>query len=142
MHARRFVAVGVVTAAVVLAAACGDSSGSDRPTADPTQSGGSDGPLTDEDPSQRRPTLAVYEVTGPGTADITYDPGDGPEVTEEEVELPWRKEVTVDNRLDLTVTAIVPGFDVNSEPFTCRIILDGEEIAQESELHAVTCHGF
>ena len=73
----------------------------------------------------------VYEVTGSGSAAVTYTEAGTSPKSERNVELPWRKEFTLGSETPLlSVTGI--HFGTSSTELTCRITLDGKEIAKRS----------
>jgi hypothetical protein len=77
----------------------------------------------------------VYELTGnTDTALVTYAVNIG--ASPEEVDLPWRKQVTVDNHSFLVTVLAV---HLRGGPLTCRILVDGREIAKNTSDNAVTC---
>ncbi|HEY8457461.1 MAG TPA: MmpS family transport accessory protein [Actinopolymorphaceae bacterium] len=90
-------------------------------------------------PPFKRKHTVIYEVTGPGKADIHYWNDDG-EVHLSKVSLPWRKKVTITGSVPLTLSAMVPGFETPAEPFTCTIVRDGKQVAKESKHLTVTCN--
>ncbi len=77
----------------------------------------------------------VYELTGStDTALVTYAVNAGASPTD--VDLPWRKQVTVDSRSFLVTVIAV---HLRGGPLTCRILVDGREIAKNTSDNAVTC---
>jgi len=74
----------------------------------------------------------VYEVTGDGPVSIVFLKEDGatPERATD-TDLPWRKELKMSEDAALvTVTAIRAGSD--SGTITCRLTIDGEEVAKKT----------
>lgn len=122
----------VLTAVIAgLAAGCGGSA--DTPSTQPSESLPSE--LRDT-----KPLTAIYEVDGPGKADMTYDTGSGPSADDNDAKLPWRKEVTVRDRRSAGLLSVVAmSFDAKS-PLTCRIVLDGEVIDEQTDFPGVSCH--
>jgi hypothetical protein len=76
----------------------------------------------------------VYEVTGDGSAIITYLAPGGPKP--DQVSLPWRQEVTVD-RGGFLATVFALRFEGGT--LGCRVLVDGQEVAKDSSDNAVTC---
>jgi hypothetical protein len=77
----------------------------------------------------------VYEVNGgTGPAIITYaiDAGASPN----EFSLPWRKEVSVDRKSFL---ATVFAIRLEGGQLTCRVLVDGQEVASNTSDNAVAC---
>lgn len=93
----------VLTSAIVgPVAGCGRSADSSRPSARPSESLPS--ALTDT-----KPLTAVYQVSGPEKADMSYDIGSGPSARDNGAKLQRRKEVKVRDRRSaglLSVTAM------------------------------------
>lgn len=116
----------------------GTSDGERAPAAAPTQAvaspartGEAAGPAS---PASGAHTV-VYELSGStDTALVTYAVNVG--ASPEEVDLPWRKQVTVDSHSFL-VTILAVHF--RGGPLTCRIVVDGREIAKNTSDNAVTC---
>ncbi|MFI5845997.1 MmpS family transport accessory protein [Catenuloplanes sp. NPDC051500] len=78
----------------------------------------------------------VYEVTGEGSAAITFTQAGRPTV-EGVAELPWRKEFTLGTETPLlNVTGI--RFGTTSAELTCRILLDGKEVTKRSATGTTT----
>lgn len=88
---------------------------------------------------------AVYEVTGPLPADITYEkvaPDSAAQTVSVEARktaLPWSATVDVPEDVDslrLTVTSV----DTENEAdFSCRILVDGREVARDSDSLYASC---
>ncbi|MDR7279412.1 MmpS family transport accessory protein [Catenuloplanes atrovinosus] len=69
----------------------------------------------------------VYEVTGSGSAAVTYTEAGTTPKSERDVNLPWRKEFTLGTETPLlSVTGI--HFGTDDAELTCRITLDGKEV--------------
>ncbi|GAA3240710.1 hypothetical protein GCM10017691_43120 [Pseudonocardia petroleophila] len=132
MHPVRLAAAVLATVLVASAAACVNrlppTAGS--PTAPPTTStAASAGPATPSPPSATEADASVtYEATGSGTAiTVDYSPdADGASDRIESVPLPFTKEVPVVGSPTLFEIVIVGGDNVG-----CRIVLDGQVVAQE-----------
>lgn len=78
----------------------------------------------------------VYEVSGgSGTADIIYSDADGAKETKK-VDLPWRTEMA---RTGVIFAAMVSGIGTDSNPLTCRILVDGHEAMKRTSAGFVTC---
>jgi Cell division protein len=76
----------------------------------------------------------VYEVTGEGTADIMYSDANAGLPQENDVSLPWTKELTVPASvlvLSLTATRADTTGQASGE-ITCRIVVDGKEVIKNS----------
>lgn len=97
----------------VVLAGCG--SGDSDPDADPA------GPPPTEQPEM----TAVYEVTGTGTAEVTYDVG-GPSRSES-VKLPWRTEVPVDGEPGIGLLSISV-MSSDAKNLACSITAEGLEV--------------
>ncbi|HEU5470112.1 MAG TPA: MmpS family transport accessory protein [Actinophytocola sp.] len=82
----------------------------------------------------------VYEVTGPGTSPaITLVDVDKP-VTENNVPLPWKKEVSAKRGTILSVMA-APDFNLEGadKTVTCTITVDGKEVDTQSDEVLASC---
>jgi hypothetical protein len=92
-------------------------------------------PPANAQPPGGRGHTVVYEVSGgSGSAIITYNAGGAP--TPDQVDLPWRTEVTVAGRVNLLMVFAV---HFSSDPLTCRILVDGQEVTTATSDNAVTC---
>jgi hypothetical protein len=76
----------------------------------------------------------VYEVSGDGSAIVTYLAPGGPKP--DQVSLPWRQELTVDRGSFL---ATVFAFRFEGGTIECRVLVDGQEVAKDSSDNEVTC---
>jgi hypothetical protein len=86
-------------------------------------------------------TLLVYEVSGQGHAMVNYiDPADPAAKILDDAPLPWRIELPRQPMAFVRVTAFRSSR--TSGELTCRILLDGKEIARSSDLaayHSASC---
>jgi hypothetical protein len=77
----------------------------------------------------------VYEVTGEGSAFITFATANG--ISQSQAKLPWSKEVTVGrNAFAISVLA----FQLTGNKVSCRVLLDGTEVAKEGPNRAASCN--
>lgn len=80
----------------------------------------------------------VLEVSGPATADITYGIG-ADQSQETDATVPWRKELTSDNAVLITVLLAQ---SKGTGPINCKITVDGAVVKQNTstgEFAIVTC---
>lgn len=76
----------------------------------------------------------AYEVTGAGNAIITFGSSNG--ISHDQAKLPWHKEVTVQQDSFLvSVLALALG----GQQLTCRVLVDGKQVAGATSDTAVTC---
>jgi hypothetical protein len=144
----RGLVIGVVAAALAVLCGLGGVAGFLLARdGDGGSSGGGSAPRT-QDPVSAEPTppsdspapggsahTVIYEVSGgSGPAIITYATDGAP--APEQVDLPWRKELTVTDRPNL---AMVFALQFSHAPLTCRILVDGQEVTTETSDNSVTC---
>lgn len=113
-----------------------DSLPTTAPTADlPTQkpSGDPTGPS-----SSGSGKVIRYEVSGSGQASITYTGGDG-KVVQDDVTLPWTKEVTTQENFFLASVIVLQLGGKNN--LTCTVSSDGKELRTRTSTGVVTCTG-
>jgi hypothetical protein len=75
-------------------------------------------------------STVVYEVTGDGSAAITFTEAGRPRA-EGTTQLPWRKEFTIGTETPL-LNVVGIHFGTSSSELTCRILLDGKEIVKRT----------
>jgi hypothetical protein len=76
-------------------------------------------------------------VTGAGHAIITFGSSNG--ISQDQATLPWHKEVTVQqNSFLVSVLALAVG----GQRLTCKVLVDGQQVAGASSDTAVTCTQF
>jgi hypothetical protein len=79
----------------------------------------------------------VYEVSGnTDSAFVTYAVNVNVGAAPEDIDLPWRKQVTVDSRSFLVTVLAV---HIRGGPLSCRILVDGREITKNTSDNTVTC---
>jgi hypothetical protein len=89
----------------------------------------------------------VYNVTGKGTADISYYQSDGSgkdvSITENNQKLPWTKTVTVKGDLSgFVVTATVSDFTKTISNMSCELSVDGKVVSTDKGNNSiVSCSG-
>lgn len=84
----------------------------------------------------------TYEVTGSGTADISYDHGNANSSRVEDTRLPWTKDVQINGVLKWT--SITVSLDSTGGSATCRIKKGSKVIAEDSATGAygiASCFG-
>jgi hypothetical protein len=90
-------------------------------------------------PTDGPPRAVVLEAGGGGgTAQVMYPGTSGfLDLQSEQVDLPWRKELTVPGQLSVLMTVI----SLTGDRVTCRVTLDGREVTSASGEGIVTCVG-
>ncbi|MGH8933017.1 MAG: MmpS family transport accessory protein [Egibacteraceae bacterium] len=88
--------------------------------------------------------VVVYEVSGPTQANnITYGANGSAGVAQEnEVTLPWRKEVTMEKGLGAVAVPQVTAQNAGDGTITCRISVDGEvvtEVTSQGQYAIASC---
>jgi hypothetical protein len=106
---------------------------STKPAAAPQQAAPSASPRPTASRTASRHTVA-YEVTGAGHAIITFGSSNG--ISQDQATLPWHKEVTVQqNNFVVSVLA----FALGGQKLTCKVLVDGKQVAGETSDAAVAC---
>ncbi|MCP3797640.1 MmpS family transport accessory protein [Allokutzneria sp. A3M-2-11 16] len=111
-----FAATGLVTAALTLTGCSGSTTAAEPPA-----------PSAPATPAAAKADEAVFEVTGSGSAKVSYrDKAQGKH--EEKVQLPWSKSFPITSRDYLFVTVSgTPG-----EAVACRATVGGKEVSKKS----------
>lgn len=100
--------------------------------ATPTPTPAPTGPVTGGPTRPPRSVVVVYEVTGNGRADINYLDSAGRTATLlKGARLPWRVELPRQPTRLARVTAFRS--EQTSGPVTCRLLVDGAEVARSSD---------
>jgi hypothetical protein len=90
---------------------------------------------------QPHAVTVTYEVTGTGSAEITYHGSDGGFTGPSTETLPWRKQVTMGGEHSF-VEVSVERAKSSDEPLRCRITADGKVIKEDESVGAfVFCDG-
>jgi hypothetical protein len=86
-----------------------------------------------------KPHDIVYEVTGAAdTATVVYLGADDVSVETQQVNLPWRKEITPGTGI---VATTVTAFSPLGKTISCRITVDGQQVAADTDNAMVVCIG-
>ncbi len=122
----------MMSAVMMVAASCAGSPGDSESTS-------SSAKPSSAPPPSATPLTLVYEVDGPGKADLDYEISTARDAEEKAVKLPWRKDITVtDTRAAWGLELIATSYDAKS-PLTCRIVLDGKVVDTKSDFPMVFC---
>jgi Mycobacterium membrane protein len=86
---------------------------------------------TRRDEAERNVTF-TYQVEGSAdSVDVSYTGADNNEVREEDVSLPWSKDVTITIEGAFTFVSL-SATNLSSGRITCRILADGKEVHEAS----------
>ncbi|MFX0580736.1 MmpS family transport accessory protein [Nocardia nepalensis] len=84
------------------------------------------------DKESKKEVAVTYEISGTGTADISYTSGDFESSSDNHASLPWTKAVTLTGFVRSgRVSATVSGS--NGGTVSCRILRDGKVVVEESD---------
>lgn len=90
-------------------------------------------------PPDDTPHDIVYDVTGAAdTATVVYLRADDAAVQTEQVNLPWRREVTPGTGI---VATTLTAFSPSGKTISCRITVDGQQVAADTDDAMVVCIG-
>nr|MDT0661101.1 MmpS family transport accessory protein [Micromonospora sp. DSM 115978] len=136
-----FIVLGVVLALLLCTGACVAGLAFIRRTADSVEQAvaeATSAPAPSTPPAPTREPLlppdlggsatVVYEVTGDGPASVTYIDESGLPAQANDVDLPWRTELTIPNRALIMLIAIRAG--AGDGEIGCRLTVDGREVAE------------
>lgn len=137
-----FIVGGLIVLIVILAVAVPKGS---APTSATTSSGGGGASAQPADTSSGTENVVTYEVTGPAKASVTYMTEGFQTAQVQDAKLPFRKDIQFTNDVGkFSGLSLVAQNSGAKGDITCRILLDGKEVASNTSSGAyavVTCTG-